>query len=379
MKIIKNYLIFAIFFFLIIFFFQLIFHLNFFKIVNQKNLPRNILYNLDFFFHSFYPDTFDKNLKNYTAILGDSYGWGEGDEWLNNKQMYSAIHFLHEEDKNNYINFSVPGGRSITSFREFFFRFNQIKKSKFLPVIDEPKKIIFFFYEGNDIIDNYVWFKKLNTKNKTVENFVKDEIENFSYYNKRIFNIYLPVFNVFKNFFYEKFIHYIYLPYARKIYENKKKYEESDIIKNTIIFDNYNFLTYEGYIENPGYNLNLRQLDISLEIFYESMKYFKKKFPSTSIEILYIPSHATIYEWKNNITIKYENNSYLIDKIKRDNYYNYIINSMANFSNKNNVKFINSTNNLKIKSKNIFLHGTTDKRHFSKIGYKILSDTVLEK
>lgn len=379
MKIIKKYLIFTIIFFLVIFFFQLILHLNFLKIVNQKNLPRNILYNLDFFFHTFYPDTFNKNLKNYTAILGDSNGWGEGDEWLNDKKMYSAIHFLHKEDKNNYINFSVPGGRSITSFREFFFRFNQIKKNKFLPAIEEPKKIIFFFNEGNDIIDNYVWFKKLNTKNKTVENFVKDEIENFSYYNNRIFNIYFPVFNVFKNLFYEKFIHYIYLPYARMIYENKKKYEKEDIIKNQIIFDNYNFLTYEGYIDNPGYNLNIRQLDISLEIFYKSIIYFKKKFPSTDIEILYIPSHATIYEWKNNITIRYENNSYLIDKIQRDKYYNYIINSMSNFSNKNNIKFVNSTNNLKKISKNIFLHGTTDKKHFSKIGYKILSDTVLEK
>lgn len=378
MKFIKSTFLFLISIFLIIFLFQFVFHLNSLKIINQKIIPRNILYNLDFYYHTFYPNTHNRELKNYTAILGDSYAWGQGDEWLNNNEMYSSLHFLREVDKKNYINFSIPGGRSITSFREFFYRYNQVEKSFFLPKIDKPNKIIFFFYEGNDIIDNYEWFKKLNINNSSIENFVKDEIENFAYYKNRKFDIYFPIFNTSKKIFYEKLIHHVYLPYVRSNYKIKKNYKETEIIKNNIIFEDNKSLIYEGYVENPGYNLNLNQVDTSLEIFYESIKYFKKKFPKTAVEILYIPSHATIYEWKDNAIIKYENNTYLADKIKKDKYYNHIVDSMINFTIKNDIKFINSTNNLKNISKTIFLHGIVDKNHFSHIGYKILSKTILE-
>jgi hypothetical protein len=378
MKFIKSIFLFLFSILLIIFLFQFIFHLNSLKIINQKIISRNILYNLDFYYHTFYPNTYNRDLKNYTAILGDSYAFGQGDEWLNNNQMYSSLHFLREADKKNYVNFSIPGGRSITSFREFFYRYNHIENSFFLPKIDKPNKIIFFFYEGNDIIDNYQWFKKLNINNATIENFVKNEIENFAYYKNRKFDIYFPIFNTSKKIFYEKLIHYVYLPYVRSNYKIKEKHKKTETIKNYIIFKDNKSLIYEGYVENPGYNLNLNQVDISLEIFYESIKYFKKKFPKTAVEILYIPSHATIYEWKDDVIIKYENNTYLADKIKKDKYYNHIVDSMINFTIKNDIKFTNSTNNLKNISNFSFLHGIIDKNHFSHIGYKILSKTILE-
>ena len=119
--------------------------LNLLNIFDQKNLPRHWSLNSDRYFSTFYPDTHDKTLKNYTAILGDSIAVGEGDGWVNDNHKYSIAHYLRDIDGENYLNFGKPGANSITSIKEFIFTFKKMKKSIFLPKIEEPKKIIIFF------------------------------------------------------------------------------------------------------------------------------------------------------------------------------------------------------------------------------------------
>ena len=58
---------------------QIIFHLQMLKIVHQNKMSRSILYNLDFYYHTFYPNIFDRNLKDTTLVLGDSYAMGQGE------------------------------------------------------------------------------------------------------------------------------------------------------------------------------------------------------------------------------------------------------------------------------------------------------------
>ena len=103
------------------------------RIINQNKLSRSILYNLDFYYHTFYPNIYDRSLKDLQFILGDSYAMGQGDGWLYDEYNYSSLHFLHNKNKKNYLNFGKPGGRSITSFREFF--------------IDLIKLILHYFYQ----------------------------------------------------------------------------------------------------------------------------------------------------------------------------------------------------------------------------------------
>ena len=47
------------------------------KIVHQNKMSRSILYNLDFYYHTFYPNIFDRNLKDTTLVLGDYTQWGK--------------------------------------------------------------------------------------------------------------------------------------------------------------------------------------------------------------------------------------------------------------------------------------------------------------
>ena len=208
MKYLKNIITIFISILILLIFLHFIFHFQMLRLVNQKILSRSILYNLDFYYHTFYPNVYDRDLKDIQFVLGDSYAMGQGDGWLYDEVNYSTLHFLHKNNKKNYLNFGKPGGRSITSFREFFYRFNQINSSLFLPKVETPKEMIFFFYEGNDLIDNYKFFKKNNKQNLPIKDFVYNEIENYEEYKLRKFNIYFPLITASKKILLEKFIHH---------------------------------------------------------------------------------------------------------------------------------------------------------------------------
>jgi len=389
MNILKNTILVIFSFLLSIVFLHFILHLNTLSIVDQRKLDKSALWYLDQYYHTFFPNTFNRDLKNYTAILGDSYAFGQGDGWLEmeKENKYSTPHYLNELDGKNYINFGLPGGRSVTSFREFFFRYNKIQNSLFLPKIDQPNKMIFFFYEGNDIIDNIKFFKKGGINTNDINKFVETEIENFSYYENREFNIYFPTINTSKKLLLDKFIHYIYVPHIYPIRSKlRKKKEEklgilktNKIINNYIIFNNGKTKNYDGYLDNPGYLLNKNEINTSINIFFSCIKYFKKEFPNTEIEILYIPSATTIYDWKNSLLMRGTDKEYIeLDKHFRDKHHSYIIKKFKILSIKNNIKFFNSTEKLKKIAQKEYLHGNLDSQHFNLLGYKTLANVLLD-
>lgn len=378
MRFIKNILLSISSILVLISLIQVLFHLNMLKIIDQNKISRNIIFNLDYYFFTFYPDTHDKSLSNYVAVIGDSYAVGQGDSSLKKKKNYSAIHLI-DDNNENYLNFAKPGARSLTSIKEFFFRFNLIKKSFFLPNIDDPKKVLIFFYSGNDINDNFFYYKKYNNKLLSVDNYVSNNIEKYTEYNNRKFKIFFPVLSLSKNIIIQNFIHYIYLPFKRKKIQQtneifvKKKY-------NKIKFSKNKDLLYEGDIinNNPGYLLPIKDLNISLDIFFSSVKFLKKKLPDSKIEIIYIPSPTTIYNWnEDSITINLGDK---IEKFSNDfmkQRYEIIIEKFHQFSKKNDILFKNSTFLLQEAAKNSYLHGELDPNHFNLLGYKIISEVII--
>ena len=105
MKFIQNIILLIFTTILTIALLNLIIVFNSLKIFDQDFLPRHWALNSDRYFLTFYPNTHDKTLKkNYTAIIGDSISFGEGDGWVNYENKYSISHYLANE-KRNYLNF----------------------------------------------------------------------------------------------------------------------------------------------------------------------------------------------------------------------------------------------------------------------------------
>ena len=350
--------------------------LNFF---NQKNLPRHWSLNSDRYFSTFYPDTHDRTLKKYIALLGDSNVFGAGDGWVDGVDKYSFSHYLRDYDNQNYLNFGKPGANSISSIKEFFFTIKNIRKSFFLPEADNPNEIILFI-DQNDLLGNNVLYRKRGNS-KAITSYVEEEISNLSNYNHRIINLYLPLLKSSSQVLKEKLIHYVYLAIVRDflvqldLKPSRKTIIEDKVVSKNKIFLNKKKFIFPGELDSSYLLLNKDELKIGIEILLESIKYLKKEYPQTPLKIVLIPHAINIYKWEYPITIKntYLNRKKILIDNKELKKWDLISKQIETFSNSQKIKFINLENALSEIGKKEYIHGISDPHHFSVKGYEYIS------
>ena len=132
----------------------LIANIIFISVSTQKFFPRALANSLSNILLTFYPDTYNKDdLKDYVAILGDSYSLGVGDAYLNGKHDYSLAHHLYKNDIKNYLNFGRAGYGSISAVSNLIMINKLTNLPNLIEDLEKPKSIIFVFYEGNDLDD----------------------------------------------------------------------------------------------------------------------------------------------------------------------------------------------------------------------------------
>ena len=355
--------------------------LNFF---NQKNLPRHWSLNSDRYFLTFYPNTHDKTLKNYTALLGASNVFGEGDGWVNKIDKYSFSHYLRDYNNKNYLNFGKPGANSITSIKEFFFTMKNIKKSFFLPKAENPEEIIVSI-SLNDFIGNNILYKDKGDS-KIIKKFVEDEISNLSSYNHRIINLYLPLLKSSSQVAKEKLIHYVYLGVIRKLLvslnfkPSRKIIKDNKIADKNEIFLNESTFIFPDEIKSSYLLLDKKEMEIGLEILFESVKYLKKNYPETPLKIVLIPHALNIYKWKYPITIKddYLKRKKILTNDEELKTWDLISSKIEIFSRDQQIIFINLKSELSKIGEKEYIHGIRDPLHLSVNGYKYVAKILNE-
>ena len=381
----------------------LIANIIFISVSTQKYFPRALANSLSNILLTFYPDTYNKdNLKEYVAILGDSYSLGVGDSYLNGTHDYSFAHHLYKNDIKNYLNFGRAGYGSISAVSNLIMIHKLTNLPNLIEDLEKPKSIIFVFYEGNDLEENIFEYNLLSKSNDNVSDFVSRRInENVKLSNMDKFTNIFPIFAFLKKI-------YSHLGTLLKKIVNINDINEvgsliSDRIKKlfgyTIVLDSPKVdpLTYVNSIINnnkiddiqplqsAAVILNEKQTVIALEVFFESIKYLKSWSQTDNITILYIPSPISAYTWDEPITYEFKNPvDGVIGKInKTTNKKNrensiFIRDKINYFSKENNFQFLDTTNFVIEKSKETILHGPLDWRHFNYEGYKNVSNYVIE-
>jgi len=383
-KIILNILLILSSILITFFLINLLVSINILNFFNQKNLPRHWSLNSDRYFLTFYPNTHDKTLKNYTALLGASNVFGEGDGWVNNIDKYSFSHYLRDYNNKNYLNFGKPGANSITSIKEFFFTMKNIKKSFFLPKAENPEEIILSI-SLNDFIGNNILYKEKGDS-KIIKKFAEDEISNLSSYNHRIINLYLPLLKSSSQVAKEKLIHYVYLGIIRKLlvslnFKPSRKIITSNktIDKNEIFLDENEFI-FPDEIKSSYLLLNEKEIEKGIEILFESVKYLKKNYPETSLKIVLIPDALHIYKWKYPITIKsdYHKKEKILINDEKLKTWDLISSKIKTFSKNQKITFIDLKSELSKIGEKEYIHGMRDASHFSVKGYKYVARILNE-
>jgi hypothetical protein len=331
----------------------------------QNFFPRTLL-NIDKntvngCFKTFYPDTYDsKNFTKYNAVLGDSYGAGLGDDFLSSKYNYGIFHKLHFLNKENYLTFARGGFGSINSTRELRECLKLTQRNIFTKSIPNPEKIIFLFYEGNDLINNFDHLKR-KKKSQSIKDFVDGEINKPTKFDT-LLSFYGPIINILNS-----------IPIAFNNQINTEKLKE-----NLYITDQPNKILVNLTVRNlnrapqaAAVELSMQKLHNSLEVFYESIKWLKKEYPTTKIVIVYIPSVMTCYDWPETVIAQgYLDKKYVKTNSKENNFNSqFLRNEINSFTSNQNIEFIDTTVGLRELARSKLIHGPKDWKHPNTLGY----------
>ena len=244
--------------FIILNFLIFFFYSHFLK---QKILSKQILKLFPIDLSYAYADTY-KDLNNYTAILGDSHAFGLSDSYLENKYSYSVGHYLFNffDYKYNFANFGVPGAGSELILEKFKLSLKRIKQ--------KPDKIIYFFYEGNDLENNIKYLRY-------------PEIYQVSEIRKKI-KYYFPLVVVTKRLM------------NNFKYEIKNKFYKKNYSKKNEQDKNYNFYKVNEkrfktatFFQSPPLELNDLEIQNSLNILFDTLSELKNSIVP-EIYIVYI-------------------------------------------------------------------------------------------
>ena len=132
--------------------------------------------------------------------------------------------------------------------------------------------------------------------------------------------------------------------------------------------------------------MNKQQIDLSLNIFFESIIFLGNLDKKINIKIIYLPSPGTSYNWVDPIRYypRYYKEQLEDKKLKfkkvslNKNLENniYIRNMISLFAQQNEFDFIDLTERIQKKTNSTILHGPIDWVHYNMKGYEYIAENL---
>jgi len=326
------------------------------------------------------PDIQDNNsIDQNILFVGDSYTQGAGDSFLNGDYDYSVAHRV-ASDNINVVNTGVGGAGNVSSVINAIEMRNVSSSSLFLKEFPNFNKVVFFFYEGNDLNNNISSLKNYNGFNNIAKRL--NQAEYMPLY-KEFFHGYLYGLDFFRL----NIKRYIKELVGKEVYNSIKSlfgvkniYTHAINNKpNLVEYKNKSFLVTE--LQGPAMELTSKQLNESILIFQKSLERLKESFPNSEIEVVYIPSVATIVgKYINNKikTQKYQelgSDLFTYDEIQKKS--DRIKEKIKNTSLMLNSGFVDTTQLLIQNMNKSFLYGPMDMKHLNRYGYDSIYESLI--
>jgi hypothetical protein len=354
--------------------------------------------------------------KDYIALTGDSYAVGAGD-WLSEVRKsnffgspdYSAAHLIYKKTGIDVVSFGRAGSGSFDGIWSEpvsqFLYINSVRDYKLSP----PKDILIFFYEGNDIYDNFYFlrqnFKPTRGKQprrielKKIRDFLNTEFEKTL--NKNLNN------SFGKNMIFMRFLFRGISNLKEELFSSKEKSKESDFsykiepketasltfldgktVRLNVALINGKEINLPAKLQAPPkfglteFNvksgLTDQVIELSMYVFYESVARLARFFPQSKINIIYIPSPVSSYSMvSSHIHYRgYMQDLNVGETAVAEEKHIKICKAVKGFAKFSNFSFVNTTKSLRHAALSDFIHGPLDWDHFNQRGYKVLSDDL---
>lgn len=335
--------------------------------------------------------------SDYVAILGDSnvYGFGPwlyDNSWSMEQPNFATHHLVHENLGMDVIAFGYPGYGTLGSCLSMVSESEMFDRSWIWSDLEHPRHILVVFYEGNDLINNLheieqrgfdITLPTEKNNNKGIEQVILKESEKLR--NSWSVVDHSASWNLFSGLI-ESYLNKYKPPEKQNntvsvpISENNSS---QNSVEENIALINGNRVSL-GYCEGPALHLNDDEINLSMEIARQSLTYLRKHFPKSKIDLLYLSSSLSIYNFIDcalrpaPLKIKAETRNDVFDPADASKKNIWLRSEFASLSNSLGFGFIDTTPYLKEKARLHLLHGPRDPIHLNRKGYEFFSEAIMK-
>ena len=330
---------------------------------------------------------------DYIAIVGDSHALGSGDWYLQvvkkhklTQGDYHSAHILYNKTGRDVLSFGALGSGSLRGLVlkpiSYFKHFNLLRDFE----LKQPKEILVYFFEGNDLSDNLIDIYSHYRDNYDMarlydHEYFKTFIEKDILSTDRIYRGEVPYKNwLFSRFLVESVGDNIY----NKIKPGIKKFKQVSPnfsgkvspINSDIAKVGGKELPIPHSTQQPALNLNEEQTRQAIYVFEQSLKYMAGFFNESKVTIVYIPSPISVYKWASpTITIAGGNVTPVVRVYQRSDE---IFEQIKTIAEKYNHPLIDTRPLLRATALKEPVHGPRDWYHPNKKGYEAIAQGILE-
>lgn len=330
---------------------------------------------------------------NYIAILGDSYAFGQGD-WLFNRQgdvmpAYNVPHLLHDATGRDVVTFGRPASSSIKAYLE-----DPLAQLAFLRLryaVADPAYAVLYFYEGNDVVDNWQEYQVRYLGHGHAAGNVQDA----AYFARFVDGDILAA-----NRAMQRAQHPVWqdrLPAGRFFMsllagESLKQVaavqQWLDPKPHRPIFKpqprDHNTVLVAGApqkipdrLQVPPVALRDDEIAVAMTLFSHSLHELQRRWPHTTFALVYVPAVATAYEVVSDTVNIYDTErgknyptSSLLPMSDR------VCAAVSRIAGEAGVAFVDARPALRRAATTGFVHGPVDWLHFNEAGYRVLAGEI---
>jgi GDSL-like Lipase/Acylhydrolase family len=226
--------------------------------------------------------------RNYVAIMGDSYAEGVGDEMLdvdgNEARGFHAAHVIHDLTGRDVVTFGKGGAGSAEAFVRLPTRAIEGSRCLIFPTIEDPRQILAYFYEGNDIEENLSFAAKVahaygQADARAIERYLSAQYGTFGTWHCHLYlgdNISRMV----------RFLNEYYLKKTDPFHTAEKS-------QNTFLIADR--ASAAPAVLGPALSVEPAGIRTAIEVFDRSLAWLRQRFAHVPITVVYIPSPLATY------------------------------------------------------------------------------------
>jgi lysophospholipase L1-like esterase len=316
--------------------------------------------------------------RDYIAILGDSMAEGLGDALLaagnNEARAFHAAHVVHDLTGRDVVSFGRGGSSSAEGLVRQPARILAGSQCLIFPTIDEPRRIVAYFYEGNDIQDNLAFAAKVARKfgrsdSQAIDQFLSEDYGTFASWRCHLYLF--DIASRMSRFFYQYY-------FGNDPYRFQQVPGESGLLVGDSTID------APAPLDGPAIEVSDADIRSSIMVFDRSLSWLKTRFPTVPITVTYIPTALSVYRltgstYRYSIEPRDDGKSDWTTAAQIARNSDLLCNLVQAASARNDVGFFDTRPALRQAATKQLLHGPVDWVHFNEQGYRTLGRALADR